>query len=106
MRELIERLEEANGAMPVKLNRVMYDKDGGATSPEMAKQKHGVEPVLILVRDDGWSMGVPADIGILRVASKAGKWKEAYMLRRGQWIPSSIMNVSDNMSKLIRTGTF
>lgn len=37
--------------------RVMIDENGTSMPPETAERVHEIKPEIILVRDDGWSIG-------------------------------------------------
>lgn len=43
-------------------NRVVFNEHGEATTALKAKHIHGVEPVVIFERDDGWRLGAPAHL--------------------------------------------
>lgn len=40
--------------------RVIYSHEGDATTPERARSMYGVEPDVIFLRHDGWSLGAPS----------------------------------------------
>lgn len=39
--------------------RVVVDESGVATTPGSAFRNHKIEPDVIFIRDDGWSLGAP-----------------------------------------------
>ena len=39
--------------------RVVINSDGEAISPLQAKEKYEIEPDIVFVRNDGWSLGAP-----------------------------------------------
>lgn len=43
-------------------DRVVIDRNGKAAKPKRAQIEHGVEPDIIFVRKDGWSLGAPAHL--------------------------------------------
>ena len=43
----------ANGPKRVMIN------DHEATTPYRAKDEHGIEPSIVFLRDDGWTLGAP-----------------------------------------------
>lgn len=56
-------------------DRVIVSSDGEATSCRRARDEHGVLPDVILIRNDGWSLGAP--FGLLA---------EAHALWLGDWV--------------------
>lgn len=56
-------------------DRVLVSGDGTAVTSLEARVRHGVVPDVILLRDDGWTLGVPA-------------WllSEALRMWDGQWV--------------------
>lgn len=40
--------------------RVMVNASGYALPPDEARERYGIEPEVVLIRDDGWSIGTPS----------------------------------------------
>jgi hypothetical protein len=55
-------------------NRVLISADGDAVPSAHARELHGVEPTIIFIRNDGWSLGAPAHL----------EW-DAFQLWAGAW---------------------
>jgi len=68
--------------------RVVINENGEATTPEAALRDHDLRPDIIYVRDDGWSLGTPAQfdtvasrmwekewVGVMWRDKPGGEWK-------------------------------
>ena len=61
--------------------RVIYNDYADATTPERAKQLYGVEPDIIFLRNDGWSLGASKNLENVAYNVWAGSWQ--YYARKG-----------------------
>ena len=71
--------------------RVVINLHGEATTPRRALDDHDVEPTVIYIRDDGWSLGAPE--AFEQVA--ANMWRDEWVavLRKkpdGSWEQESL----------------
>jgi hypothetical protein len=68
--------------------RVLIDAEGLAKSPERAKRDDGVEPEVIFVREDGWSLGAPLHLMNAARALWRGSWTEQWVKDpgTGRWV--------------------
>lgn len=41
-------------------DRVLYSKNGEATSPKIAAKRYRITPDVVFIRNDGWTLGAPA----------------------------------------------
>jgi hypothetical protein len=55
--------------------RVLLDCYGTAVSPQRALNEYGIEPEVIFIREDGWSLGAPRQLQ-----------EQARKLWRKEWI--------------------
>lgn len=67
-------------------NRVVINYDGEATTERRAHEM-GITPDVGFMRDDGWSLGAPADLEDVAFRLWADEWK--YIIRKPQseWSP-------------------
>lgn len=56
-------------------NRVIVSADGSAVSSKRAREKFGVTPDIIFIRDDGWSLGAPKRFADIAEQIWEDKWK-------------------------------
>lgn len=95
-------IEEAQRVLRHGPTRVMVDAQGLAVSPESARTRHGVTPGIVFIRDDGWSLGSPAQfesraaalyadhwIGVLRLPTQAAQSVVSYALWQAGTTPIS-----------------
>jgi len=69
--ELLERVKEHVYTYgPV---RVMIHPDE-ATTPQRAKSEHRIIPVVVFIRDDGWTLGAPAELEEAAQRTWEGSW--------------------------------
>jgi len=54
--------------------RVVVSGDGEAKPPLKAKREDDIEPDIIFIRDDGWSLGAPAVFKEVADGMCAGDW--------------------------------
>ena len=59
--------------------RVMITPGGSAMPPDLARIWHGIVPVIVFVRSDGWSLGVPKHLEKKAEAIWKNEW--AFVLR-------------------------
>ena len=63
--------------------RVVINADGEAVPPKRAKSM-GIVPDVILIRDDGWSLGAPPQFAAVAQSLWADKW--VGFLKRGSGV--------------------
>ncbi len=68
-------------------NRVLVSSRGEATSPQEALQIHGISPVFVFIRGDGWSLGAPHQYAHVAEDLWADQWKLVLDLRTGDAKP-------------------
>lgn len=61
-------------------DRVVADASGEATSPARAKER-GIEPDVILLRDDGWSLGAPRGLELIAYSIWKERWTVVFTAR-------------------------
>lgn len=66
--------------------RVIVHRDGLGVTPARAWDEHRIEPSVIYVRNDGWSLGAPAHLSNVAFATWAGKWVEKWVRQGGVWV--------------------
>ena len=54
--------------------RVVVDEEGSATTPERALEQYRVEPDVVFVRNDGWSLGAPKEFQDVAKKMWEDKW--------------------------------
>ena len=54
--------------------RVVINSEGDAVTPERAKRDHDIEPDVIFIRDDGWSLGAPDHLMAIARRMWADEW--------------------------------
>lgn len=67
----------------MKLDRVVINASGEATTPSVAQREHGITPTIIFVRDDGWSLGAPAAFEEVARSLWRNEWVKEIRLERG-----------------------
>ena len=55
-------------------DRVIVGPEGTATRPRRALEDHGIMPTIIFIRDDGWTLGAPADLEGVAFAMWREEW--------------------------------
>lgn len=55
-------------------DRVVVDAEGEAAIPSRARERYGVEPVVIFVRGDGWSLGAPREFADVAFRTWSDEW--------------------------------
>lgn len=55
-------------------DRVVINSGGEAVPPRRAREEHGIDPTVIFIRDDGWSLGAPADFEQVAHKLWANEW--------------------------------
>ena len=55
-------------------DRVLISSDGEATSSRRAREEHGVNPDVIFIRRDGWSLGAPKHLARVAYRLWADEW--------------------------------
>lgn len=54
--------------------RVVVNEDGEAYSPQRAKTVYRIDPDIIFIREDGWSLGAPTRFEKVAKSLWAGQW--------------------------------
>lgn len=63
-------------------SRVLVSAEGCALPPRMAETRYGIKPDIIFYREDGWSIGAPADLE--RYAYEMWRQSWRFFQRNGQ----------------------
>lgn len=66
--------EETEKVLKSGPERVLINKQGNATTPQMAKARYGIIPHVIFLRDDGWTIGAPRHLENQAFALWASHW--------------------------------
>lgn len=72
-------------SFPVMLNRVVIKADGTAVNPVKAKREYQIEPGVIFVRNDGWTLGAPAHLENVAFNMWRDEWTRKYRFTHGRW---------------------
>lgn len=60
--------------MIIKINRVIYNEEGDATTPKIAFEEFGIRPSVAFLRNDGWSLGAPRPLELVAFSLWKGDW--------------------------------
>jgi len=71
----MNKLEEIVNGNKIPINRVVVASDGYAVPCKRAKDKHGIEPDIVFVRNDGWTLGAPDSLS-----------QTAYNMWKADWV--------------------
>lgn len=66
--------------------RVVVDRHALGVTPARAWDDYRVEPSVIYVRNDGWSLGAPAHLSNVAFATWAGQWVEKWVRQGAVWV--------------------
>lgn len=55
-------------------SRVVINADGEAVPSRRAHEEHGINPDIILIRKDGWSLGAPQHLAAVAFGTWADCW--------------------------------
>ncbi len=55
-------------------DRVVIKANGEAVGSERARREHGVNPEVIFIRKDGWSLAAPRNLESIAYQQWAGDW--------------------------------
>jgi hypothetical protein len=68
------------------LKRVVINQEGVATTPLAARRDNNIEPDIIFLRDDGWTLGAPQRLAKLAHDMWADAWLGCYKRNKtGDW---------------------
>jgi len=71
---------DAREIMPGGPDRVVVDPSGEAVPSRRAREEYGVQPDVIFIRDDHWTLGAPESLEDVARDMWAGEW--AGLIRR------------------------
>lgn len=72
-------------------SRVLVDDRGLGTTPEIAAKQHKIVPIVVFVRDDGWTLGTPGKLIPVAERMYRDTWIERWdLLTDGTWQLSSL----------------
>lgn len=66
-------------------DRVVVNQDGEATSSKKAREQYGINPDIIFIREDGWSLGAPWQFENVAWGLWAKEW--IGFIRKGGTVP-------------------
>jgi hypothetical protein len=56
LKQMAERIMESGPS------RVLINASGEATTSRRAREEHHIHPVIVFIRDDGWSLAAPQEL--------------------------------------------
>ncbi len=88
-KETMDPKKLAAWAQAIAMNgpsRVVINAEGEATTPRRAKEDHGIEPSIIYIREDGWTLGTVLQFDTVT----QNMWRDEWVARmwrdeEGKW---------------------
>jgi len=70
----MDKLEKILKGEIIPIDRVVVDIDGFAVPSKRAQNEYGIDPDIVFVRDDGWTLGAPKSLEKIAYKMWENEW--------------------------------